>query len=459
MSTTTNFKIVNPSTSGATDDQVYICFSGLEPTDASQRGYLDFSTNKFVYSANAGWQFKPGTMSKTLSEIRTLQGLSPTDDLVIPVPPIMSARMYISVFADLPVFPNSGPTMSKGNTVFFDKVEFDTSTSDPNINPTCVDFYGISYTVEATDSSGTAHTVGFTAKRSDVISAFNNFKASTNTSQKSGNTNIFKYCMFNNGTNVTRVLAPKTPGLGDWGSTQPSFVEHATQCSHFLDEYVNQHCWKPNRKFKFYSKLYNPSTGANNEIYYGEITSDGTGLNVYTDANYTTLYTGCTMPLPRPSAAWPNPDFSTNQSLYHNVNSNMGTIDWGFLLLGNSGGVGEGAYWATDPVAMAVMVSICRGVMHMDDGTKDWVNPDNYYQGNGSNESTEDMPIFYYSKLLHQLGLNGTAYALSLDDVYGQESSIHFAGYPNVTIKLNSMEVVAPSTTANAKSDLKSALA
>ena len=57
-------------------------------------------------------------------------------------------------------------------------------------------------------------------------------------------------------------------------------------------------------------------------------------------------------------------------------------IDWGYLVYGQDGyASGPGAHWITDPVAMAIPVSIVRGVMHMDNGTVDWKDSNIYYKG------------------------------------------------------------------------------
>lgn len=77
------------------------------------------------------------------------------------------------------------------------------------------------------------------------------------------------------------------------------------------------------------------------------------------------------------------------------------------------------------------MIFICRGVMHYDDGCVQWIDPYSFYQGDGQGNSTAAFSIFYYSKILHNYGLNNQAYVLSYDDVYGgQDSSIYFNGYP-----------------------------
>lgn len=441
MSNPLNLSIVNPTTSGAKASEIYVCILGTDPSDSTKFGYLDFSTNQFVFSTASSWMLDPTTMVQTLDKLGT----------AVSVPKITSARIYISVYDNFAAFPASGPSPSAGNTVMFDKIEFDTATN-PNINGTSVDFYGISYTITATDTNtGNPVTVGYAASRDTIISAFNKIPVPSNAQQHSGNTGIFQDVMLNNGSNITRILAPKTAALTDWGATPTDYDLHATQSSHFFDDYINNECWKPNRTFSCYSKLYNPANPTvNNTVYYGKVNSTGTEINLYTNKGMTTPYVVPT--LPRPSNAWPDPNFATSPSLYNNTNSATGAVDWGFLLSGNAGySSGLGEYWNSDPVAMAIMVSICRGVMHLDDGCTDWTDSTKYYLGDGTGKSTSSLPIFYYSSILHANGLNGKAYVLSYDDIYGEEPTIYFANYPDVTITLNSVAKVTAATVNKTK--------
>lgn len=434
MATTTsptmNLRIVNQSNSGVGSDKVFVSLLGTDPA-TNQFGYLDFATGRII--TTSPFVYVPGTTSKTLAQ---LQALGPT----IAVPPIQSARIYFAINNDFEpsLMVASGPTASANNPALFDKIEFDTHQPGYfNINGTSVDFFGISYTISAIPSGKTEPvTVGFDKTRTEIIKALNNVVASP-PSQQFGNTNIFKACIIKNGGEALRVLSPKTMALTDWGATQQEYTERATMNSHFLDQYVNQHCWAPNRTFSFYDKNW---PGQLNQIF-GRVSADGLTLNLFTDAAMTVPYAPVPT-LPRPSAAWPNPSFQTPTN-YHQTNSQaVNGIDWGFLLIGNVLGTGAGANWASDPAAMAIMVSIDRGVMHMNDGTTAWVTPANYYKGNGSGVSTEDMPILFYSSILHQFGLNGQAYVLSFDDVYGENPTIAFASGAEVTVTLNSLESV-----------------
>ena len=435
MTSNMSLTINNMPHSGATSDQVYVCILGNDPTDTTQFGYLDFTQPKPVFkvSAKSGWTFAPSTMATTLDKI----------SFPIEMPNINSARIYFSVYKNFSTFPDSGPTASRGNDVLFDKIEFD-SGSNPNINGTSVDFYGISYVISGHDAEHGDVSYGFTQSRSDIINALNNFTASPE-SQKSGNTGIMKKTFITNSSNeVLRVLAPKAMALGDWGSTEAEFVEWGTKCSHFLDDYVTQHCFKGGRKFNFYSKKYpNDQT-----VYWGTTPPQGGEIHLWEDEACTRPYSNVPT-LKVPVAPWPLPDFKTQQVLYHNVGGEgdkQDDIDWGFLLLGNSAGTGAAAHWGDDPLCMAIMVSICRGVMHLDNGTESWIDKSQYYQGNGANPpmSTPDMPIFYYSSILHKLG-DGKAYVLSYDDVYGANPSIFFSGNPDIKIDLYGLDKVVVS--------------
>ena len=422
--------INNKATSGAQSDQVYICVVGNDPNDATKFGYVDLTTGQSVFSAQSGWMLDPTTMVTTLDNI----------SFPLNVPAMSSARIYFSVYDNFTAFPASGPSPSKGTEVLFDKVEFENSDDNPNINGTSVDFYGISYTISGTDASRGAVSFGYTKSRSEIIGALKDIPSSP-AKQKHGNNGVFAGCTISNtNDDVLRVMAPKTMALSDWPSTKADTDYWATRCSHFLDGYVLRQCFKPGRSFSFYSKNY-PN---DNTTYYGTTSGDGSQINLWTDADHTTPYSPVpTLNIPR--APWPLPDFATSPKSYHKVSGTQDDIDWGFVLLGNSAGTGAASYWGSDPLCMAIMVSICRGVMHLDDGTVSWIDSSRYYQGNQATPpvATEDMPIFYYSSILHSKGKDGKAYVLSYDDVYGENPSIFFAGHPSVTIDLHGLDKVS----------------
>lgn len=432
MASNMKLTINNKKTSGAESKDVYVCILGNDPDHKdTQFGYLNLIDGTTHFSNKSTWKLDPTTMVTTLDKIT----------MPIQIPNINSARIYFSVRENFSPFPASGPSSSKGNKTLFDKIEFD-SGSNPNINGTSVDFYGISYVLSGTDINQGPVSYGFTKNRSEIIKALNNFAVSPS-DQKTGNTGIMKKTFFSNDSEITRVLAPKTMGLGDWGNTQAEFIEWGSKCSHFLDSYVKNKCFAGGRQFKFYSKMW--TEAGPNTIYYGTTPKEGGSINLWTDEACTKPYE----PVPTlnmPMTAWPNPNLTPpsqagQPSLYHNVSGKQDTIDWGFLLLGNSAGSGAAKNWGTDPLCMAIMVSICRGVMHLDNGIKDWIDASKYYQGNAG-LSTEDMPIFFYSSILHALGKDGKAYVLSYDDVYGSNPSIFFKNNPDVTIDLYGLDKV-----------------
>lgn len=418
------------------DDQIFITVLGKDPDDLNKFGYLDFATNTLQANWSLGdFQLNSQTMVKTLAEIKALKGR-----YTVPVPPINSGRVYFAFrdnFDKMGYFPSSGPSCSKDNPVLYDKLELHTA-DDPNINATCVDFYGVSYKVTAIDrNTGQVRAIGFDTPRSKILAAFEAIPDCPD-DQQNGNTNILKQLLLKNDRETVRILSPKLAALTDWaGVTLDENINNAYKCSHFLDEYVNNHCWKPGRTFSCYSKDYNPAI--NNSKYYGRVSEDGQTLDLFTDEEMQVAYHAVPT-LPRPSNPWMVPSFDPpppgQPSRYHNIDSNYAPIDWGFLLLGNTGSPqGLGQYWDSDPVAMAIMVSICRGVMHYDDGCNKWIKPSYYYLGDGQGNSSSAFPIFYYAKILHQLSIENKAYVLSFDDVYGGvDPTIYFGGYPDITI-------------------------
>jgi hypothetical protein len=438
--TTMNLSVVNPDTSGAKDDEIFICILGTDPS-TNYFGYLNLTVNPPVMVSGPTFTYVPGTTSQTLAQINANQGSA------ISVPPIESARIYFAIRSDFEpaLMVSSGPTPSKTNPTLFDKVELDTSTPGGcNINPTSVDFYGISYTIEATPSGANAPvTVGFNQSRQTIVDALQNIPSSPAT-RHSGNLSIFPDCFVTAQSTieytekVLRVLAPKTMALTDWGPVTD--VTLATQASHFFDAYVNNLCFKKNRQLTFYTKNYNPNQNNSPNQIWAQVNADGSAMSLYTNEAMTELYSIQPASSPPsntvtpPSTPWPNPNFGTTPSSFHNVTGSSATaIDWGFVLFGNAGDAYPGnltAPWIVDPAVMALMVSIDRGVAHLDDGITAWVDPSNYYLGDGTGRSTESMPIFYYSSILHNLALNGLAYVLSFDDIYGQNASIYLPTVP-----------------------------
>lgn len=445
MNSNMQLTINNMPNSGADNSQVYICILGNDPSNDpahpqnDQFGYLDFKTGQAIFSLKTdptgdpkkNWKLDPATMVTTLDNIK----------FPLEIPNMNSARIYISVYDNFAPFPASGPTASMSNKILFDKIEFD-SGPNPNINGTCVDFYGLSYVISGYDNEKGKVSCGFEKSRTEIINALNSFRTSPE-KQQSGNTGIFKKTFVPNDSNeILRVLAPKAMALTDWGKTEEEFIYWANRCSHFFDDYLKNQCFRGGRKFKFYSKKYNKEK--NSTVYYGTTPPEGGTIHLWTDE-------ACTIPykVPRlnmPAAPWPLPDFKPaplKTALYHNVGEGMNNpmkaqndIDWGFLLLGNSTGEGAAAHWGDDELCMAIMVSICRGVMHYDDGTVKWVDPELYYKEH------DNIPIFYYSSILHKNGRDGKAYVLSYDDVYGENPSIFFKDHPEITVDLYGLDKV-----------------
>jgi hypothetical protein len=424
--------------SGFEDTQVYLlCTGSNQPGQEADNhfGYLNFSNHTFVETGpKSSFVLNASTMTATLNTIKNYSG---DNTYKIQIPKIVSGRLYFAFgdnFDQCPSFSASGPPNSANNTVVYDKVEFDT-WSNPNINITNVDFFGISYYVTVTDkNTGAEVQRGYLTSKEEVYDAFANIAGDT--TQQYGNTGIFGALIMTraekDGVSKTRILAPKNAAYTDFSGILDSAPQKS---SHFFDEYINKQCWKANREFSFYSKLYKPSDPTvNNEIYYGKISSDGMTLNLYTNKAMTTPYTVPT--LPRPSSS--NFLFPSAPQWHHVDSTNSNEVDWGFLLGGQVAGTNQGAYWATDPVAMAIMISIVRGVMHEDDGCTIWTDSDKFYPGS-SGTSTAENPIYYYSQIVHDKAIGKLAYGLSFDDIFGTDPSVYYDN-PNVTLTFNSVK-------------------
>jgi hypothetical protein len=309
----------------------------------------------------------------------------------------------------------------------YDKIEFDTATPGQyNINSTNVDFYALSYTMSLNNQQGKAVTVGITSTRTAVLNALNAIPRTNPNANKPGNTNMYSQLFARNSAgNVVRFISPKSAGLSDWGDSAQKFT-------HYLDTYVAKECFKPGRKFSFYDKFY-PTQKI---MYYGKISANGLTAAIYSDAAMKKLH----VTLNRPCSGWGNPDFAKKN--FHNTSgTDNNAIDWGFLLLGNVSGSGLAADWGSNAAAMGMLVSICRGVAHLDNGCVDWIDSKKFYQGKGG-ASTENFPIEYYSKIIHANAPAGSAYTLSYDDVYGQNPSVYFNSGQTISISLNSLEAV-----------------
>ena len=413
-------KLTIVNRSGYPDDQVYfimICQSPL--------GYLDFRNHVLVETPV--FQLDAAAMTATLAQLKSYSGDGSSS---IPCPAMGSSRIYFCFgknFDQMGGFSASGPEMGSSNPIPWDMFEINLSGSK-FINQSNVDFFSIAYTLTANPSSGGTITVGIPTASETIFGQFEAIPSPADSAQQYGNTDIFKALIIKNAAGeVVRVISPKAAALGyvNSSATLPQMF------THFLDDYVNNQCWKPNRAFSFSSKL-----ASDTATYYGKVSADGQTLSIYTDAALTIPYT--VPSLPRPSNIWGSPDFQNKSYLWHNVGATsavLGDIDWGYLLFGQDGyPSGPGAYWITDPVAMAIPVSIVRGVMHLDNGTVDWKDSSKYYLGSNG-VSSSAFPIFYYGQILHRYGIAGRVYALSFDDIYGNDSGIGFTD-PAVTMTI-----------------------
>jgi len=427
-----NLTIVNQS--GYPDDQVYFIMICQTPL-----GYLDFQNHVLVETPS--FNLDVATMTATLAQLKNYSG---DGTCTIPCPAMGSSRIYFCFgqnFDQMGGFASSGPDMGSSNPIPWDMFELNLS-SGKFLDQSNVDFFSIAYTLTVNPSSGGTVTVGITTPSETIFGEFAAILSPADSAQQYGNSDIFKAMIVANAAGETiRVIAPKAAALGDvnYNDSLPQ------EFTHFLDDYVNNYCWKPDRTFSFSSKL-----ASDTATYYGKVSADGLNLYIYTDAAMTIPYTVSS--LPRPSNAWGSPDFKNKTYLWHNVGVTSAVpadIDWGYLLYGQDGySPGPGAYWITDPVAMAIPVSIVRGVMHLDNGTIDWKDSSKYYLGtNGA--STSAFPIFYYGQILHRYGIAGRVYALSFDDVYGNDSGIGFTD-PAVTMTIYPFKSVLSPTGVNA---------
>ena len=430
--------------SGYDDSMVFFILTGVR-SDTSKTVYLDFSTGSFVDSDP--FTFDASTMTASLAKIKTLNKEG-NPAVAIPKPSyqVNSGRLYFSLgdnFDKGPAFTASGQPEGKGNTLLFDKFEFYLGGPSANanfLNQTNVDHYAISYTVTAYDCNfKKVVTTGITSPSESIYDSFLSIISSPD-SQNYGNTDLFKQLMVKNEAGqYVRVIAPKAPAYSDLNAAK----NEQQKLTHFFDDYINKHCWKPNRMIKFHPKD-NATT-----FYYGKVSADGKTLHLYTDDKMTKPYAKVPT-IERPGNAWGSPDFAGTPALWQNVGGTghaTNQIDWGFAISGQAkppAGLENLITYklADDPVAMTIPISICRGVMHLNEfdpknPTKwidSWSDSTAYYKGNNGT-STSDMPVSYYGKILHGAASGGFAYAYSYDDVYGANSGISFR-QPDVKLTL-----------------------
>lgn len=442
-----NFHL-DTSQTGYDPSQIFVLVLGTavntnaagQPVADGDFSYLDFKTGNLVKAV-----FNNQVTDAMVSSLQALNPNASATDHVVSVPPIGSARLYVSFGQSLTAikqFTPSGPVNGKDNTVIYDKFEFDNaahknpdgsiSDPNPNVNLTSVDFYGLSFTITAKDTNtSTDKTIGFSKSRADILATFNAIKDGSGTD---GNPAFFKNLIIKDASGtLVRILAPKAPGPADFGSTNAEQVTAVTQRTHFWRDYVNNKCYVAKRQFSCYSKLNTPVTPG--PKFFGTVDDAGLNILLFTDAEMKTPYAACPS-LPRPSNVGNQPGFSKNWNDYNRVNTDPNNpnaaVDWGFLLSANTEGTAA-PHWASDPVAMSIMLSICRGCMHLPDAD-DWVDPKNWY--------TSNAPIFYYSSILHDMAVDNLAYAFSYDDIFGKDPTIYFKGNMDVTVKFGVVKAI-----------------
>lgn len=429
------------SSTGYLAKEVHVMVAGIATTMQAHQpvangpfSYLDFASGTLVAA--------PTNMSKaTTAMVSTLSQFQKDTNgkYLVNVPYIGSGRLYISFgksLTDVPLFPASGPVNSKDNMVIYDKIEFDNAAHivkgqikppNPNLNLTNVDFFGLTYKITAIDATtGNPRSIGFNKSRATLESEF---LAIANGTGVTGNPAFFKRLIFKDAHgHLIRILAPKAASSQDWCSKNSNNVEAADQRSHFWHDYIVNQCYVPGRKFECFNKLWTPT--APGSTYFCEVDTAGANINIFTDSARTIPYTPCpTLPIP----ANPDvngiiqPDFKSGFSEYNQVAKSP--VDWGFLISANTEGPAA-PHWATDKVAMSILISICRGCMHMDQAT-DWTDSANWYPSTS--------PIYYYSKILHEAAIDELAYALSYDDIFGTDPSIYFHGHPDVDVTFDTI--------------------
>jgi hypothetical protein len=424
------------SATGYDPDEAFVMVAGEavtmkahQPVANGTFSYLDFASGTLVTA--------PTNMSKATSNMVSALDQFQKDangKYLVKVPYIGSGRLYISFGKSLtaiPIFNSSGPVNGKSNVVIYDKIEFDNAAHktskgiaapNPNVNLTNVDFFGLSYQVTGIDvNTGKTRSIGFNESRAAIEAKFN---AITDGTGVVNNPAYFKRLIFKDAhQHLIRILAPKAAGVEDWCSKKSTTVAATQEQSHFWHDYIVNQCYVPNRKFECFSKFWNPQIPG--PKYFCEVDATGSTINIFTDSARTVPYTPCPS-LPIPINPVVNgviqPDFKSGFLEYHQVNASP--VDWGFVISANTEG-SAAPHWASDKVAMSILISICRGCMHMNQAT-DWIDSNNWY--------TNVAPVFYYSKLLHESTIDNLAYALSYDDIFGNDPSIYISGHPDVDL-------------------------
>lgn len=392
--------------SGMSSDSIYICVVGTNPSN-SVYSYVDLEKG----TLDSFSHFTSGITSRKLSGL--------PDSIAIPA--IQSARMYIAVGRDFDsanFVIGSGPSMSQvtdgGADLVFDFIEFDTHAPGYyNINSTNVDMYAISYVMSLTNTGGKTEERGISSGRRALFGHFRDIPVSDSTG--------WYQELFVEGRDgsILRYLAPQQAAYGDFISHSQQDTIAPKRLTRYFAGYITSQVFVPNRTFTFYDKNWpNPAN-----LDTATVSADGKSMTIHKSD-------GSTLTIKPPVSPEGYPVFPQN---WHNVAGTDSTVDWGFMLFGNSltgslpGGWG---YQAPDPALMALMISICRGVAHLDSG---WTDPKKYFGKAGG--ITE-----HYAKIIHESALNHLAYAFGYDDIYSQNSSVPFNPGTVITFHLTSLE-------------------
>ncbi len=413
--------------SGFADTEIFLTAPGHTPLptgdDDNHWGYINFGTPSapvFVETGTAvDFQLNAATMSFTLATFKDSAG-----NYTINFPQVGGGRLYFSFgdnFDQCGGFSSSGPLTDNSNPVIFDMMEFYLNPAGtPNLDISRVDFFGISFYFATTNvATGAAISRGHIVSRNSIINSFAGFPDNGGVA---GNTALFNTLVVTrpvkDGISNIRVAAPKNPGFSFFDAALPS--EGPQICSHFYDSYVNNECWVPNREFTSYDKN---NYAAQSPVYYCKVSADGTYLNIYTDAAYTIPYSG--MPkMTRPSNS--TATFPNGSQWHADTSSDPNQIDWGFVIMGSDApSTGCAANYGSDPVSMFIMAALARGTLHRNDPSQ-WLT--NVLAGDPTTgQSTVNYPIFYYGKILHENSIDQLMYALSYDDVGGQDTDVSIA--------------------------------
>jgi hypothetical protein len=385
-------------------------------------GYIDFTNAQAPVFAETGkatdFQLDHTTMSFSLAHFKDASG-----NYTVNFPVVGGGRLYFSFGDDFDAcggFSSSGPLTDERNPVIYDMMEYYLNpVGTPNLDISRVDFFGVSFYFTTTDAAtGKSVSRGHLAATGTIIDKFAGF---VDNGGIHGNPALFNALTITrpvkDGITKIRVAAPKNLGYAFFDT---ALTNGPRICSHFYDEYVNQHCWTPNREFTTYDKI---NFKAKSPIYYCKVNAAGTALNIYTDATHTTPYA------PMPTMTRPSNSLAVfpNGSQWHAQDSaDPDGIDWGFIIMGSvAPGAGCAMNYGSDPVAMFIMAALARGTLHRN-------NPDEWLTDvlagdPDTGESTVAYPIFQYGKILHQASIEERMYALSYDDVGGLDTDVSVA--------------------------------